>query len=255
MRWHIVAGIKRRLVNAIKIGSFAEIIEAVNAGAHPDTADEDGETGLMAAARQGHAQCAGHLLSRGANPNMSRPDGWSAAMWAIANGHGECLGLLLRAGANPNARAHGRSAVMESVRSLSAQCLAQLVEAHADVEDKNSNGLTAISMACVSKAAMECLTILLSAGADPNVADNDGVTPAMVAAIHGNAGALELLLASGANPQAKDKDGWSAARHASQHSRGDMALVLDAMSIAMQERIEMDRVAGPGRQRVSRARI
>lgn len=250
-----MASIRSRLVNAIKISSFVEITEAVNAGAHPDTADETGETALMKAAKQGNAACLSLLLSHGANPSVSRPDGWSATMWAVANGHGEALGILLAAGADPNSKAHDRSAVMESVRALSVQCLERLIEKQADIEYKDNKGLTAIFIACQSRSGVECLKLLLRAGASPNVADNNGVTPAMVAAIYGNAEGVGLLLAAGADPGATDKDGWSAARHATHHKRADIGRALDEMSRAMREKCEISGGLGEARARAIGVRI
>ena len=56
-------------------------------------------TALMAAAQDGHEQCALALIKAGANVNATEEDDYTALIVACQNGHEQCARALLEAGA------------------------------------------------------------------------------------------------------------------------------------------------------------
>lgn len=73
-----------------------------------------------------------------------------------------------------------------------------LIEAGADVQKHNLDGVTALSYA-VGHGRTSCVMALLRAGADVNLADNDGDTPIHFAALGGHEGCVTLLIGAGAD--------------------------------------------------------
>ena len=100
---------KTALYWAVKSG-HAEVVKLLlSAEANPNAANDDGETALMQAVRNGHTDAeyvkiVRMLLSAGANPNVVGSDGWAALMIAAGLGQAEVVKLLLSEGANPNVK-------------------------------------------------------------------------------------------------------------------------------------------------------
>lgn len=70
--------------------------------AHPDwvdAVDDEGETGLLEAAEDGHLEMVALLLKRGARLNHQDEDGETALMEAAGESKVECVRLLLNKGA------------------------------------------------------------------------------------------------------------------------------------------------------------
>lgn len=67
---------ERQLYAAARDGYYC--IDLLRAKADPNSATEDGDTPLMAAATQGHGECVQQLLAGGADPAMTDKDGKTA---------------------------------------------------------------------------------------------------------------------------------------------------------------------------------
>lgn len=98
------------LHEAIRNSDLDRLTGLLQAGHHPDEADESGRTALhFAVARH---QDTGHLyisklLQFGADPNMRDSSGATALRYAAENGLAATTGLLLENGADPNLRTIG----------------------------------------------------------------------------------------------------------------------------------------------------
>ena len=81
----------------------------LTAGADPNQASAAGETPLMVAARTGVVASVLALLEHGADP-VARESwmGQTALMWAAAERHADVIGPLVDAGAQVNARPNSR---------------------------------------------------------------------------------------------------------------------------------------------------
>jgi len=99
----------------------------------------------------------------------------SEFLGSIADGKTDVVGLFLEAGMSPNSQAGGMTALLEAARR--------------------------------GKTHTEIVAALIAAGADVNARDSFGVTPLMYAAISGSAEVIRLMLKSGADVKAKDTDG------------------------------------------------
>uniref|UniRef100_A0A6M2F919 Serine/threonine-protein kinase BSK1-like TPR repeats domain-containing protein n=1 Tax=Populus davidiana TaxID=266767 RepID=A0A6M2F919_9ROSI len=189
-----------------------------------DTKDEDGETPLVHAARQGHTATAKYLLDQGANPAIpsdlgatalhhsagigntelmeyllskgaeveSQSDAGTPLLWAAGHGQVDALKVLLEHHANPNAATEDDvTPLLSAVAAGSLACLELLVQAGADV-NVTAGGATPLHIAA-DLGSPEILNRLLEAGADSNVTDEDGQKPIQVAAARGNREAVEIL--------------------------------------------------------------
>jgi uncharacterized protein len=86
--------------SAITTGNVSQLEALVRAGADIDARDEHGQTGLMIAARDGHAPVVRWLVEHGANLNHTAKFHLSALMLAVINGRDAIVGILVDAGAD-----------------------------------------------------------------------------------------------------------------------------------------------------------
>ncbi|KAF1892060.1 hypothetical protein Lal_00036414 [Lupinus albus] len=191
---------------------------------HIDSIDDDGETALIHAARQGHTHTAKYLIDRGANPTipsnlgatalhhaagigdielinylLSRgvnidleSDAGTPLVWAAGHAQQTALSVLLQHGANPNAETDdGITPVLSSVAAGSLACLDLLIKLGGKV-NITAGGATPLHIAA-DNGSLELINCLLKAGTDPNISDEDGIKPIQVAAARGNRAAVEIL--------------------------------------------------------------
>jgi uncharacterized protein len=163
----------------------------LKAGADPNTTLPGGETALMTVARVGALASVKALLTRGAT--VDRKDdrrGQTALMWAAAEGHAEVVQELINAGADFRTRlTSGFTPLLFAVREGRIDVVRVLLRAGADVNETvpgeagrrrgyggrpPAAGASALLLA-VTNAHFELAAHLLDEGADPN-ADLPGYT-------------------------------------------------------------------------------
>jgi ankyrin repeat protein len=113
----------------------------------------------------------------------------------------------LYAGANVKAttRIGGYTPLILAAQNGSADVMAPLIKAGADVNAATANGTTPLMLAAAS-GSVDAVSALLSAGADVNAKESvRELTPAMFAAASNRAAVLELLAKNGANLKATSK--------------------------------------------------
>jgi ankyrin repeat protein len=91
--------------------------------------------------------------------------------------------------------------LVDAVRRSDGAAVRTLIQHHADVNEAQPDGTTALAWAAQQDDA-ESAEALLKAGANPKAANRYGVTPLSLAAANGNAAIVELLLKAGADPNA-----------------------------------------------------
>jgi ankyrin repeat protein len=172
-------------VNRAGEGDMAATQLFIAAGMRPNVYDRAGQTPLIAAVRQGHADVVRLLLDQGADANArDRQFDATVLNWAVRRDNQTILKMLLAKGANPRAR-------------------------------EREHGIDPLLFAA-SRGQVATVKMLLDGGGDPKTADNEGRTALMWAAQTGRAEAVRLLLAHGADPAAIDKHGVTATKVAQQ---------------------------------------
>jgi ankyrin repeat protein/Zn finger protein HypA/HybF involved in hydrogenase expression len=197
-------------------------------------------TALLAALARIQPEIAAYLLSHGADPNLANADGVTPLSLAVRAsafddrwrpGYRELVETLIAGGAKVDARdVGGHTPLMEAVFVGNVEAASMLLDAGADLEQRNAAGATALLLASSSWARVA--SALLERGADPNVVDAGGRTPLMQAVRHGwltvvepalmdgYAEYIRQLLDAGADPNATDHEGRTALAEAA--TNGDL---------------------------------
>lgn len=216
-------------------GSAAMVRRLLQAGADPNLALLRGETPLMVAARTGNPDVVEQLLARGARVNARAARGQNALMWAVAQKHANVVRVLLAHGADIQARTEvwsqimavpphglpeynrsikhgGDTALMFAARVGDLNSARILVEAGANVNDADAEGISAMVLAAHSGFA-DVVEFLLDKGADAN-SSAAGFTALHEAIMRRDERIVTALLAHGANPNAPLR-AWTPERRAS----------------------------------------
>lgn len=221
-------------------GSQSMTTSLLKAGASPNVSLQLGETPLMAASRAGAFEVVKLLLASGANVNASEDErGQTALMWAVAQHHADVSGLLIRNGADLNQRtkvyyqlentagntnpsgnfkmSHGGSTpLLFAARTGDIETASVLVEAGADVDDTAASGTSALVIATHSGHAA-LASYLLDQGADPNAA-GAGYAALHAAVLRSQHELVKKLLDHGADIDARVEHGTPGRRFSADYS-------------------------------------
>lgn len=125
---------------------------------------------------------------------------WTKLLYeAVKNDDVEWVKLCINHGAYVNARVGGGSTVLMSANSKDVADV--LIKAGADVNAKDTNGLTALIFT-TSHDRKAIAELLIKAGADVNAKTNDGLTALMYVTYSGRKDIAELLIKAGADGNA-----------------------------------------------------
>ncbi len=169
----------------------------LEAGADPDSPNADGQTALMLAVRTGVVEVAALLVEHGADVNAK--ESWrdqTALMWAAAENRPEMAEFLIANGADVSVRARWNDWDRQVTNEPRAQY-------------RPTGGLTPLLYAARS-GCLRCAKATLEAGADIDLPNPDGVTPLMTAIDNYNFDTAMFLLEQGANPHVWDWHGRTA---------------------------------------------
>ena len=193
-------GARAKVVNRYGASPLAEAVRVANAelaamlleaGADANVANEDGQTALMLAARTGNLAMAELLVRQGADVNRrERFKEQSAVMWAAGEGHADMVAFLVSKGADLSVRA--RATDWESQISNEPR-----------VQYRPTGGLTPLLYAARS-GCLGCVQAMVEAGADKDRPNPDGMTPMIMALDNGYPAVARYLLDQGANPHTWD---------------------------------------------------
>jgi ankyrin repeat protein len=169
----------------------------LEAGADPGSANADGETALMVAARTGKTDAVNLLLARGANPNVK--EGWrgqTALMWAAAEGHVATIAALVARGADLKARSNaGFTALLFAAREGRIAAVETLLKAGADMNES-------LPVRRRGPQAGAAQTPAPQAAGTPAAAPEVGLNAFLLAAANAHYELAALLLDRGADPNA-----------------------------------------------------
>jgi ankyrin repeat protein len=161
-------------LSSARLGDTRQLVDLLNRGIDPDTIDEQGNSLLLLAAREGHlrtvqaiieyrpnvshrnlagdsavmlATLAGHdevvdvLLEAGAEINH---DGWTPLIYAAFQGHLDLVEKFIQRGADVHAQAPNQSnALMFAARNGHIQVVRRLLQTDIDLYHQNDRGFTA----------------------------------------------------------------------------------------------------------------
>jgi len=138
------------LIIAARENQNAILLALYRSGAKLNTRNQFGESALMLAALNGHAQIVNTLLDLGADIGANH-QGWTPMMYAAFSGHNEIVEKLLRAGSIVNAAtSNGTTSLMLASKGGHVEVVKVLLKYHANVGIRNENGATAWSWAMES---------------------------------------------------------------------------------------------------------
>ena len=177
--------------------------------------DARGLTPLMWACARCDAHLIKQLLQSGANPNIETSKGQTALLSIeFDDKHLEIVRLLLEAGAAINHQDEdGWSALMMACRDGCSEIVDILLQYNANIELTLVRGTTALMITCMNDGPTQQIQIvssLLNAQAKTNVQDSEGYTALMLACQQQFTQAVTLLLANGAQTDLQSEDGWTA---------------------------------------------
>ena len=96
---------------ALKAGDVVALEALLDAGADVNAKDDNNQTALMNAAREGQTPVVRLLIARGADLNHTAKFNLSALMLAVLNGRDAIVGLLVDAGADLTIKGSGAPGV------------------------------------------------------------------------------------------------------------------------------------------------
>jgi ankyrin repeat protein len=181
-------------------GSVTAATALLEAGADPNVVLPEGETILMTAARTGQPALLRLLVDRGAAVDAREKwYGETALIWAVGENHADAAKVLLERGADVNIRsgplAFPRRRTGQSVLSLGSWTPLMyaarenaldagrvLVAAKADLDATDPDGATALEIAIIN-ANYDFAAFLIDAGAGANVVDKDAAMGPLYAAV------------------------------------------------------------------------
>ena len=136
------------LLEAVRKGDEAKARELLSRGANVNGRDTGGETPLIVASSAGHIGLMQLLLEQGASVDGKDSRGRTALLLVCSRGRVPEAAILLKAGADPVlASKSGNFPLLEAARFGNAELVRSLLSGGAEVNQRASNGWTALKAA------------------------------------------------------------------------------------------------------------
>jgi len=189
-------------------------------GASTSWVDEDGNTLLHLAARDGDEAKAQLLLEQKVSPNLHNESGERPLHLAAGAGHYKVCDALLRNGAEVIVKDHrGQTPLHVAAKYQNICVMIMSLKPDFDVNTGDEKGDTPLMNACGGDKAVNVIRAMLEMGADPNAINNLGQTAmhhlAMAPTLQLSAAAIaSVLLEAGCDHSLTDADGNTAMHYA-----------------------------------------
>ena len=163
-------------------------------GAAVDDVDNDGDTALHMAAREGYVNVVFKLLDLGANPLLLNAKGDTALHMAAQGGLVAVVSSFIARGIDVGARDNsGATALHFAAGGGHIAMVARLIDRGIDVNVQDNNGATALHSASGAEKA-DSVRMLLDKGCDIHAVTHDGFTPLRFAACAHDSSVLAYFL-------------------------------------------------------------
>lgn len=191
-----VAGAYDEILDAAEQRDSEKVVDLLRRGMDVNTADPQGNSLLMIAARTDNQILLKFLLENRANVNRRNRFGDSATLMGCVKGHLEIVKLLHAQGGD--LEPPGWSCLHYSVFAQNGALADWLVGQRVKLDQRAPNGQTALMLA-VKHGSMEDVKRLVDADADMDLQDFDGVTALGLARKLGKSGIADFLAEEGAD--------------------------------------------------------
>ncbi|MDP1536374.1 MAG: ankyrin repeat domain-containing protein [Burkholderiales bacterium] len=165
-----VAGVYDDILFAANQSETAKVVDLLRRGMDVNTADQQGMTLLMIAAREKNLELVRFLLDNRANAQRKNRYGDTALMLATLQGHEEIVHLMLERKVDPNQP--GWNALHYAAFENRTKIAALLLAAGANANAVAPNGSTALMLAA-KRGHLETVRLLVGAQAELNQIDNE----------------------------------------------------------------------------------
>lgn len=188
---------KGALAIAAQCGSLGAVKCLLRAGADPNAQDRWGQSPLILACSEGHANIVKFLLDTASKLDLEArtDDGRTPLMWASDKGHLEIVKLLVSRGATVNAEGNEReTALMLATTSRHVEIFRYLLQVGASLECKTDEGLTLFNAAVQNNCVEVARYLLDNEVGDPDERFANGASPLEYAVDKGYDDMIKLLL-------------------------------------------------------------
>ena len=184
------AGVYDDMIVAIKNEDTVKVMALLERGMDVNTADPNGTTLAMHAARSGNVKLLDYLLSHRANKLIKNNYGDTAIALAALEGHLECIQLLVKAGTDTNPT-DSWTPLNYAAFNGHLDIAVFLLEHGAQVDARAPNGMTSLMLAA-RNGHLPLVKLLLLNHADISIKTIEGKTAADIAnaANHSEIGSL-----------------------------------------------------------------
>lgn len=189
------------IFKAIRNGCIEIVKYLINSGSFVFATNRDGSNLLhLAAENDNLVEICKLLLKNGIKINYLNNFGYSPLHVAVIQGSSDTAKLLIENGATIDLHVAVQAKQIEMVKAL--------IKREIDVNNKNTDGETALHLA-IQNESLEISKVLLESGAGVNLTDRDDYSPLHLASKINNLEFSSLLISHGASPNFRTFNGDS----------------------------------------------
>ena len=191
------------LISAAENGDLETVKRLLAQGTSVHAQDVQGVTALIAAAYRNDLPIVEVLIEAGADVNIQDNTQQSAYLIATSEGFLELLLHTLQAGANVHSTdSYNGTGLIRAADRGHVEIIQELLKTDINIDHINNLGWTALLEAIIlgdgGARHTEVVRLLVEAGADVNLADSNGITPLAHAKYRGHESIIQILLEAGA---------------------------------------------------------
>ena len=202
---------------AVDMCCFSEVLrEMIDHGADVNAINTEYQTALMLACQKANESAVHALLKSGGDPNIPDANGETCLRIAIQNqSSGELVQALIEYGADVDAvNRHNRTALLLACYKGNVSAIDALLYAKADTDISDADGNTWLHYALYGSCSKEVVQTIIHHGADVNARNKNNTTPLTVACYTKDKEMVNVLLNGTVDVDTADPDGHTVLHHA-----------------------------------------